>query len=86
MQEWECLFIDVLLDEVIRINGETPKHLAEQELGGLSTRERRQAMKGWRRPRIAEYANQLGNQGWELVEIVGEDAPSSKYVFKLPKS
>jgi hypothetical protein len=72
MQKWEYLF--VVLKPTLSL---TP----DWEVGGVSG----QPMATQRASSLPEFANQMGDQGWELVSILGNEKSTPRLIFKRPK-
>ena len=73
VQKWEYLFI-----RADYVGGQwKPRHMNDQEVTD------------WKRgPVLSEFANQLGEQGWELVAApfsITEGVASFRLIFKRPK-
>ncbi len=72
MEKWEYLFVTANLDGV---------HWKVWAVDGSP-------ISNWRQDKnLAQYANQLGAEGWELVTAIntGDDEPDFRLIFKRPK-
>lgn len=72
MQKWEYLF--VILKPTLSL---TP----DWEVSGVSG----QPMSAQRAGNLFEFANQMGDQGWELVSVLGNEKSNPRLIFKRPK-
>lgn len=73
MQKWEYLYVEVADNKIHHVNGEDRmgKLKGFLNLGGMS---------------IWDFANQVGDDGWELVAILSSPyVRSGEFVFKRPK-
>jgi hypothetical protein len=67
MQQWEYLFVQIAFDA---LSGSVKAKIANNK-----------QLPNWRgNPSFAEYCNQLGHQGWELVST----SMWGTYIFKRP--